>query len=218
MSEAPKPPATAEVILQAVIEAAALCGPFDPLQLLPSDLAPDLRSEILRRLGRFVDETLSDGLPRWVLKADERRRVLSGLANAKAVNKILARTAPPDNDPFAKALKSALTGHDSKALPGENHDAAYAARNFAMAAPYAATRKSADPLALRHQIAAEQAEARQRVVLPHRLYGRDDVRASIGEFLANAAATPQGVLLVTRTSRRMGNGRGTARSCSERWR
>ena len=196
MSDATKPAANVEKVLNAVIEQAALCGPFDPLKLLPSGLDPDLRSKVLRRLGRVVDEVPVAGLPCWTLKPDERRRVLSGLTNARAALRIMARTTPAIDDPFARELQSALTGHDKKLLPRENRDDAYAARNFAMSAPYATERKSADPRALRRLIASEQAEARRRVVLPHGLYGRDEVRDSIGAFLRSTDAH-QGALLVT---------------------
>lgn len=186
-----------EEVFRDLLEQAALLGPFDPLALLSDRLSGRVKTEVLIRLGRVIEEQVVDGQPRWTLKAGERRRVIAGLADIGAARRIVVRAPPPKDDAFGQALQSALTGRDRSALPEtDSLDEAYSARSFAIAAPYAARRRSADPIPVRHRIAAEQEAQRRRVVLPHGLYGRGKERDRIEVFL-HIQGPPQGALLVT---------------------
>lgn len=184
-----------ERVLGDLLEQSALLGTFDPLKLVPEDLK-ELRAELLTRLGRVCDERMTGGEPRWMLKAEERRRVIEGLAGAAAARRI-AKRAPAPEDAFGRALQSALTGRDSAGLPeADGLDDAYVARTFAAGASYARERRSADPGPLRFRIATEQGEKRRQIALPGGLFGRDAERALIAGFLRARRPVP-GAFLVT---------------------
>lgn len=187
---------SAERVLRDLLEQSALLGAFDPLNLVPTGLPADVRAEVLTRLGRACDERVTGGEPRWMLKAEERRRVIEGLSGMAAARRIASR-APAPEDAFGRALQSALTGRDSAAPPeADALDAAYVARTFAATAPYAKKRRSADPRPVRLRIATEQGDKRRQVALPGALFGRDAERGKI-EYFLRARRPAAGAFLVT---------------------
>lgn len=166
----------------------ALVGAFDPLKLLDKDMDQETKLGVLAALGQVCEETVEDGELRWQLKADERLRILAGLTDKKTARRLAGRTKLDKADRFGRALQNALLGSEQDGpAAASSQDDAYAARTFAIAAPFASKRKLADPQPIRQQIAERDEDRRRSAVLPGKLFGRVAEVAAINQFLGSGS-------------------------------
>jgi hypothetical protein len=196
------PEGQAEEIANNALEKAALLHRFDPFDLLPSNLAPDIEAQALARIARYATETElpmeerggapeAQGKTLWRLTPEARRRELSRFtaknASAAAREAALANVPADEKDIFARYLRRALLDQlDPAAVPEKDRDSAAAAANFAAAA-LGQEKLLQIEKSLRAKISERAEEARSSGALSGKLIGRAVESAALDAFALTGA-------------------------------
>lgn len=175
---------------------AAVVGLYDPDTIVPAPVAAEERDAVLNALALESSEDWSTGERRWVLQPDARRAALEWARRERKVKPLLAATRSEPDDTFGALLRDALRGRlpPIAKLTREDLTSLLAAAEFASAA----VPRPEDLVRIRQELARRSFDRAISSVLPRTLIGRDDVIASIIDFVtraADASSTPNPLVL-----------------------
>ncbi|MBH0111623.1 ATP-binding protein [Novosphingobium sp. YJ-S2-02] len=176
------------------LEQVAMLGSFDPISLVGSP-EDGTAIEILTALGKECVEVLSEGLPRWQLNPDSRRRVLHKLWDDGRLESVATSAEP--NDSFGRYLVDSVLGRltiPEQASLGEL-DVIHSAIQFA------ATVGSKDDqlAAIERAVASGERREAIRSLLPRGLIGRDHYLRRLRRFVEEPRGGELPILMISGT-------------------
>ncbi|MFD6319850.1 hypothetical protein [Methylorubrum thiocyanatum] len=172
----------AEVVAHARRQA-AMVGAFDPLAVLPADLASDDQELVLGELLPDCREEVIGGRVLWFMLPDARRREVAAMPQTAAERRAMAAEALTPMDSFGRHIRCALVGEsvDLGDFRVADLDDMQKANQFASAVDEEAQARA---VAARTRMSRAEAEESLSVVVPRRLLGRDAAMAALRTFVA----------------------------------
>jgi hypothetical protein len=171
--------ASARLILDEVLDRAALVGTFDPLAIVPEAPGQEIRFQILDELAVQCEEIESHGHVLWRLVPDERRLILSRLSDAGRLKEVASSARSIETDKFGEYLLNGALGtlelEEGEADLSSLHAAVQFVQPLAPSAP--------SPRDVEVQLRREEAVAAIDFLLPQQFVGREAQLARLDAFV-----------------------------------